>query len=192
MLKHTLKIAVDIDGTLCEHVNPVLAIINKRYGLTLKHADIKHWNERILNSGIDVRIDAAYRNPKFVQNLPTIRGSKKAMAELAKKHELMIATCRVLWAEKATLKWLAKNFAGFEYINVRSSGKAKLDSDVLIDDFVPNIKGFAENGGVGILFAQPWNQDTTEIDDLIKQGKAYRCTGWAQVVETIKSILPKK
>jgi 5'(3')-deoxyribonucleotidase len=191
-VKLRLTIGVDIDGVLGDVVTPTLKRINRAYGLTLKYSDITIWNIAVANTRIDVEIENALRNPAIALALKCYPNAEKVMAELYRKYRVVIVTSRIVEAEKSTHKWLKLHFKVHDYLSTRKTGKSHLPVDVLIDDFTPNIKGFAENGGFGILFDQPWNREDGELEALIKRGKVFRCTDWNEIANAVETIAEKR
>jgi len=127
--------------------------------------------------------------------MPPIESSIKTLQELSKKYavNIVIATSRENCTDSWSINWLRKNNVPYNRIvNTRSEGKAKLDVDILIDDYILNINEFIRNGPPNrqaILFAQPWNQDTSTINDLIEKGKVKIAHSWQVVLSILKPNL---
>jgi 5'(3')-deoxyribonucleotidase len=185
----TLRIAVDVDGTLCDQCHAALKQINKRCRLHIKHSDLTTWDKKIGDTQLNWEIEKTLRDRSVVMSVPLIKNAKRVMNQLLKNgHYLIIATSRFPEVDRDTIDWLNANFRFHKYINTRKDGKEHLNADVLIDDFDQNIKAFASNGGTGILLAQPWNTDTTEIADLIASGKVSLARDWLHVLKLINQI----
>jgi len=185
----TIRIAVDIDGTLCDQCYAAIKQINKRCHLHIKHSDITTWNKKVGDTQINLEIERTLRERSVVMKMPFIKNAKRVMNLLFKKgHYIIIATSRIPEAEEDTIDWLNTNFQFHQYINTRKEGKEHLKADILIDDYVPNINAFASNCGIGILLEQPWNTDTTEIADLIANGKVHIAKDWLNILKLIDQI----
>jgi hypothetical protein len=63
-----------------------------------------------------------------------------------------------------------------------------VQSDVLIDDHIPNIVDFVKENGFGLLFSQPWNQKRSMIDGIMREGRIFYCEDWKDVVNTVKKL----
>jgi len=187
-----LKVGVDVDGVLGDQVPPVLEKLNRKYGLDLSKEDIIDWAFPIKDTTIDVEIEDALCTERFVLEMPVVQGAKEGMAYLYKRHHILITTSRPPQTERATVKWLSSNFSFHEYCNTRGKGKGSLPVDILIDDHLQNIEEFSRNGGVGLLFSQPWNKERSEIQDLISKGMVYSCDDWKAVTKTVHLLIANK
>lgn len=189
-------VGVDIDGVLGEQVPHVLKWLREKKGINhnKRKEDIKSWTEPITSEiTIDTAIEDALLNEEFVEEMPVVLGSTKAMEEMYDKYHIVIASARPSEAEEATKRWLRKHFKYHEYVNTREIGKHQLGLDILIDDNLENIKKFCQSGGrFAVIFNQPWNQSIdNEIRRLMNEGKVVRCNTWEEVIRNISGYIEK-
>lgn len=179
---------MDVDGVLGDQVPPILSKLNAKYRIKLSKEDITDWEYPIVDTKIDVEIEEALLDERYVLGMPVIEGAKEGMLYLWQNHFVIIATSRPKETENATFKWLSSNFKFREYCNTRGKSKKSLRAGILIDDNIRNIKEFSSSGGIGLLFSQPWNENRPNISDLIDRGKVYRCDGWTNVLNIVKLL----
>jgi 5'(3')-deoxyribonucleotidase len=186
-----LVVGVDVDGVLGEQVPPVLERLRREgKGINLTKESITDWNFPINGTDISREIEKALLDSTFIREMPVVQSSTTSMEQLHKKYHVVIATSRPLETQKSTIDWLKKNFKFHEFVNTREVGKDKLGLDVLIDDNLDNVKGFASSGGYALLFLQPWNLniENQELEQLIRAKKIVRCEGWEQVLKSLQDI----
>lgn len=110
-----------------------------------------------------------------------VEGAVEAMQRLASEgHHLIVATARHEDSTDATAAWLDQHDIPFDEIRHLENGqKQRLDVDVLVDDYPENVTSFADAGGVGILFEQPWNSDFDPPGG--GGGSVHVARGWEEV-----------
>jgi 5'(3')-deoxyribonucleotidase len=187
-----LRVAVDVDGVLADQVSVILSRLNEKYGSSYSKADIVEWDQKLEATNIKVEIENALLDEDYVLSLPIIEGAKQGMDYLFKNHFVIIATARPKETEEATKKWVSRNFSFHAFFNTKGKCKSTVNSDVLVDDYIPNIQKFVEKAGYGILFSQPWNEDRSKIQNLLLEGKVTCCDSWRDVTETIEKIARNK
>lgn len=188
-MEHSIRritIAVDLDGVLVEHVVPLLQRLNRAMNLRLQKRDITAWDYPIGDTDVEVEMKKAGRDEQFVRQLPPVEGAVKAMQTLSQKFDIIIATSREISPDSWSIDWLREhNIPYNKFINTSSRGKTLLDVEFLIDDEIRFIEGFIRNAPShkqAILFAQPWNQDTRNISDLIALEKVRIANDWQDVL----------
>lgn len=184
----SLKIAVDVDGVLADQVSLILKKLNSKYNLNLTKDDIKQWDQKIDDTNIKIEIENALFDREYVLSLPVIQGSKEGMRYLYENYHVTVATARPKETEDATIEWVSSHFKYHEFCNTKGRRKDCVLSDVLIDDYIPNIEDFAKNKGVGLLFSQPWNEERTTLESLIREGKVKCCDNWKEVINAVKKL----
>lgn len=179
-------IAVDMDGVLVEQVIPVLAKLKHEMNVNLCKSDITDWQFPIKETNIKIEIEKAERSEQFVMAMPPIRGAIEGIRKLSGKFNIIIATSRESCTDSWSCEWLDSHSITYErFVNTRSEGKILSGIDILIDDYIENIREFMRNGEQNrqaILFAQPWNYDTTTIADLISSGKVRIAHSWQAIL----------
>ncbi len=181
-----LKIAVDVDGVLADQVSLILTKLNPKYGLHYTKDDITQWDQKIGETDIKTEIEKALLDSEYVLSLPTIEGAIEGMELLYQTYHVTVATSRPKETEEATKKWVRTHFKYHDFCNTRGKTKDCVQSDVLIDDYIPNIEDFTKNKGIGLLFSQPWNQEHSKL--VSSKGKIYFINSWHDAVNIIKEI----
>lgn len=169
----SLRIAVDMDGVMVDHMKPFLKRLNDAgfrhaTGRKFVAADIKGWNTD-QELGIPwAACELAFSSPGlFGPEAPPVKGSLPAMAELATKHILYIASSPLLanpMCEHDKREWIRTNlpFIDQRYV-IFTHQKHLLNVDILLDDKPATIQKFNELKPKGsrnraVCFSQPWNQ----------------------------------
>ncbi len=184
-----LKIAVDIDGVLSDALFYLLPQLNARYGTDFEQKDINKFNFCCPEFDIHEEILTAQTNPAYILSMPEIEGARDGLKYLYDNYFVTIATSR---PEKiccgSTLHWL---YGKFPFHNIVFCKKKTVDttkSDILIDDYVKNILDFVDSGGWGILFAQPWNLDPKEFNEIEVNHRISIAYNWDGVKFLIKRL----
>ena len=188
-----MRIAVDVDGVLADHVSAVLSRLRTEHeDFTRTKSSMTHWDEQLpeLNTSLKPEIEAAESDPAFILNMPPIDGAIKGTTTLADRgHELVIVTARPEENLQMTLDWLEANSIPHsceEILSTRGQMKTISDAEVLIDDFPGHIRDFAKTGKYAILFVQPWNE--SQVDELTNSPRIFAAQGWGQVLNIMRSL----
>jgi 5'(3')-deoxyribonucleotidase len=189
-------IAVDMDGVLVEQVIPVLEKLKQEMDVDLKKCDITDWEYPIKETNIKIEIERAEREEEFVRQMPPMKDATEAMQILSGKFDIVIATSRESVTNSWSHNWLDSHGIPYkEFVNTSSQGKALPSVDLLIDDYIGNIANFIRTGTPGrqaILFAQPWNHDTRQINDLVASGKVRIAHSWKTVLAILGCNFPEE
>jgi len=188
-----MRIAVDVDGVLADHVSAVLSRLRTEHeDFTRTKSSMTHWDEQLpeLNTSLKPEIEAAESDPEFILNMAPIDGAIEGTITLAELgHELVIVTARPEKNLQMTHEWLEGNNIPHrceESLSTRGQMKTISDATVLIDDFPGHIRDFANNGEYAILFVQPWNE--SQVNELTKSPRIFAADGWSEVIEIIESL----
>lgn len=194
--RNRLTIAVDMDGVIVEQVEPVLEKLKKETGISLTKSDITDWEYPFEGTNINLEIVTAERQKEFVLRMPPIENAVEALRSLSEEFNIVIATSREHCTDPWSLQWLDKHGVPYQsFRNTASQGKILADADLIIDDYIGNIEAFIRNGPPdrqAILFAQPWNRDTTSISHLLKSGRARVANSWQTVLALTACGPPKE
>lgn len=147
-----MKIAIDMDGVLCDFTTPAIEIANELYDLNLTMEDMKFpyfakyvW-ERINNKEkerYNNEEHAIYRmvcSRGFFAKLKPFEHAIEGVQQIADaNHEIIFATKPLEWRHCSQEKvlWLKRYFPKLDYSLVmvnRMETKALLDVDVIIED----------------------------------------------------------
>ena len=161
------RIALDMDSVIADNmplVNEWLA--NNGYRMIRKH-EINNWNWIQNNFKLtSAKTIEAYSYPwtgvnweRLQPNEPNIRAKIEELKGLSKG--MMIVTSASLEQVAGKMAWFKKQGLDMMMLFV-PFGKTKEDLDffdVFIDDRGDTIENVVDNGKIGILYDQPWNQE---------------------------------
>ncbi len=181
-----LRMGVDVDGVLCDHVSAICTRVRDLYGIELSPGMVTEWDFRFGPSSIARELRAAYADRAFLLSLAPVCGSQAAVLRIGAIAgvEVLAVTSRPSAMRVATAKWLAQHFPGMRLRH--SSHRERLPLDVLVDDYVPFVERFALAGRMGILFSQPWNAN--ERERLCAMSGIRVARDWDDVVSLIASL----
>lgn len=185
-------VAIDIDDTLLEHFRVLMDWYNSRYGthltLTDYHSDdVSAWGVRRGEDAIR-RVHQFFDSPEHIAAEP-FPDAQRALAEIARNHDLVIVTARDTIQEEFTHTWLERHFSGLyrevhftATYSLEGKSRSKLDVcqkigvDYIIDDKLDTCMEMHQAGITAILFGNyPWNQT-----NLLPEGMM-RCGNWDEV-----------
>jgi 5'(3')-deoxyribonucleotidase/uncharacterized protein with PQ loop repeat len=153
-----LRIAVDMDEVIADSLGKQLNCYNQRTGekLTPELVSSKGLNSLISPDRWDVFAGIPHEGG-FFADLELIAGSREALLELSRHHDVYIASAamEVPYSFDAKYDWLQKNFPFIPASRIVFCGdKNIINADVLVDDRSRHFKQFR---GTGILFTAPHN-----------------------------------
>lgn len=187
-----MKVAVDIDGVLGDHVQYLIEHLKRKgvldEGFSKEH--VNRWDAMIAGRGFKEIFEMNLLDRDFVSNIPVIEGSVDAIRAIKRYYKVIIVTARPRYAYDSTVEWLVSN--GFEYdefIIELGPERVDLDVDILIDDNPYTILEFVSRGRYGIIFSQPWNQflDISQVNERLP-GKLVRVGDWRKIRDILLDI----
>src|SRR6266849_7099 len=157
-----LRIAVDMDEVIADSFTKQLDCYNQRTGENLT-------KEMVSSKGLGSLISrdrweqfaGIPHEEGFFADLELIEGSREALRELSRHHDVYIASAamEVPYSFDAKYDWLQKNFPFIPASQIVFCGdKNIINADVLVDD---RSRHFKEFRGTGILFTAPHNASET-------------------------------
>ena len=180
--KRRLRIAVDMDEVIADAFGKHLRHYNQRVGANLTP-------DMVAEKGLGAVIPAERREEfhaiphaeGFFDDIELIAGSREALLELSRHHDIFITSAAMevpgSFADK--FQWLERHFPFIPPSRIVFCGdKNIVNADVLIDDRSRHFKGFR---GTGILFTAPHN--VAEAADL-------RANNWNDVLEILEGVQP--
>lgn len=177
-----MRLGIDVDGVLADHVGAFCADLRDDYGVDLRPGDLVTWDVTVPGLGDDVQtaIDERTADPKYLRSLDSIEGAPKAMNRLGEMGiERVIVTHRPPETHDATQDWLRENDIPYdEYDADVPKNKGEADVDALIDDYHGNVTDALEAGLDAYLLLRPWNRrysDEIDSDDIL--------TDWADALD---------
>jgi len=167
-------LALDADGVLVDFTTPALKFINS-HGRLKTLADVTNWS--VFDD--DEKLEAMYRReivaqPGFCRNMQAYPGAVEFGRAAQKEYTVMIVTSPYNvpnWYEGRE-DWMVEKL-GLSRKNVCFlSRKEFFDADILVDDKVENIQGWADRqrergklNALPVLYEQSWNRDDfTSVD----------------------------
>jgi 5'-nucleotidase len=177
-----LRIAVDMDEVIADAFGKHLRLYNQRAGTNLTAQLV---SEKGLGALIPLEqreeFNAIPHSEGFFADIELIAGSREALLELSRNHDVYITSAAMevpsSFADK--FQWLETHFPFIPPSRIVFCGeKSIINADVLIDDRSRHFKGFR---GVGILFTAPHN--VAEHADL-------RANNWDDVLQILQGTRP--
>jgi len=179
-----LRIAVDMDEVIADAFGKHLRQYNQGAGTNLTP-------ELVSKKGLGALVPVERREQfnaiphadGFFTDIELIPGSREALLELSRKHDIFITSAAMevpgSFADK--FQWLERHFSFIPPSRIVFCGdKHIINADLLIDDRSRHFNGFA---GTGILFTAPHN--VTENAEL-------RANSWNDVLEIVEGVHPGK
>jgi 5'(3')-deoxyribonucleotidase len=187
-------IAIDIDDVIADSTETMRIRVNKRTGAQLEpeHYQMPYQNymsyyERVWkNHGVDIAYDDLLEEMEADQaNVPLLAGASFAIAELTRKHDIIIITSRPRTWESKTMDWL-KTQLGDIFISIHFTDKdeprtkgqicKELGAEWLIDDNPEHCQSAIDEGIKAILFGKyGWHHKAPK--------HLVRCKDWPEVME---------
>ncbi len=170
-----MHIGVDLDSVLAEIIPAMDRFHNETYHTKIKLADHKSFNLSEVWGGTS---DDAYNKLlRFQQSayfdiIKPVKGARRGIAGLNKKHTLSVITARPYLLEKKTIAWLDKYFpkkfkhiyhtnqaarSNEPFVKKSEIGK-KLGIEMMIEDNLDFAIDIVSIGVPVFLFDQPWNR----------------------------------
>jgi len=191
-------IAVDIDEVLADFFAYFVEYHNSTYKTTITKNEVFSFNLHevfnISREEITARM-IKFSEEKHNTKVSLVPGAKEGIDALINKdYELHLVTSRPEAIKPQTVEWIDKYFPGkFTDLhhafnpNIHEKGTKKkkwevckeIGAGILIEDFLPNAIGCAENGIEVFLMDTPWNQ-TEDLPDGI-----FRVESWKEIVEKL-------
>jgi 5'-nucleotidase len=178
-----LRIAVDMDEVIADAFPKHLRQYNQRVGANLTPELVtQHGMGALIPVELRDEFDAVAHTEGFFADLEVMPGSREALLELSRNHDIFITSAAMevpgSFADK--FQWLETHFPFIPPSRIVFCGdKNIINADILIDDRSRHFKGFR---GKGILFTAPHN--ATEAAPL-------RAHTWNDVLEILGSKQPK-
>lgn len=189
------RIAIDLDDTAFDFMNPLLAWHNREYGTALRKEDVLTYHLWV-TFGIGreeaiQRVHRFYRTPEF-RNLVPMQDANAVIGSLGSRHGIGFVTARSVDLRKPTTALVNRHFGDrpVAFANhyarnnhaIRSKAALCLEAgaEILIDDGGAYAMECAQSGIDAILIDQPWNRDVsgtritrvrnlTEAEDVAEQ-----------------------
>jgi 5'-nucleotidase len=173
-----LRIAVDMDEVIADSFSEHLRRFNQEWGTQLTPAMV---HEKGLKTAVPAELlekfSAVPHGDGFFDELQLVPGSREALLELSRDHDIFIASAamEVPSSFAAKFLWMEKHFPFIPPSRIVFCGdKNIINADILIDDRSRHFQGFR---GTGILFTAPHN---------VAETGHLRANNWNEVVQILQ------
>lgn len=183
-----LRIAVDFDGVLFDHVPYVLRGFRDAHGIDLEDEGFRYWDffqyravrERNLTwNCVRSVLDHIDNDPALHKLPPRDPYARVVMARWRSQgHEVRIVTAREPSCRPATEEFLRTNRIPYDELVMAATKKT--GHDVLVDDAPHNVLMAAADGGFALLMDQPYNRDVP------CKGNPLRVRHWRDVEQAVE------
>jgi len=191
MKTEELRIAVDFDGVLFDHVPYVLRGFRDRYGIDLAAEGMRHWDYYAYRavreadlppSQIRRLLDDIECDELLHQEPPRDALAAHVVAAwIAAGHSVDIVTARGRHAEAATRRFLQTH--AIPYDRLVMEARVKTGWDVLVDDAPHNVLMAAADGSTALLMDHPYNRDVPTRTNPV------RVRDWQEVADAVARLL---
>jgi uncharacterized HAD superfamily protein len=185
-----LRIAVDFDGVLFDHVPYILRGFRDAYGIDLEAEGFQFWDffqyravrERGLTWNCVVRILSEVETDESLHREPPRDPACRTILSQWRKegHTVEIVTARGANARSATELFLKEHHIPHD--GLRMGISRKVGWDVLLDDAPHNVLMAAAGGSLALLMDHPYNRDVPS------DRNPYRVDGFTDAARVVRSI----
>jgi 5'-nucleotidase len=189
-----LRIAVDFDGVLFDHVPYLLRGFRDAHGIDLAEEGLRYWDffqyravrERNLTWQCVSNVLHAIDTDEAIHRLPPRDPHAKRVmrAWMDAGHEVRVVTARGEHARATTEAFLADH--GIQHDSLVLGAARKTGYDVLVDDAPHNVLMAAADGGLALLMDQPYNRDVPTRRNPI------RVRDWTEVERAVQVFEPAR
>ena len=162
-----MKIAVDFDGVLFDHVPYLLRGFRDAHGIDLQEEGLRFWDffqyravrEKNLTWQCVSTVLKAIDTDAAIHMLPPRDLHARAVMQrwMDDGHEVNVVTARTEDARETTELFLRRNEIPHDRLVMSASRKTGYD--VLVDDAPHNVLMAAADGGLALLMDHPYNRD---------------------------------
>jgi 5'(3')-deoxyribonucleotidase len=191
---YSVKIAIDIDGTVAKTVESFLTCINAEYNVKIGFFDVFLWNTEFTEINKSTRnIEDYFGDHNFIKNIEVYKYAVDIVNFLdLTPAEILFVTDRPSMFDEETKLWLYDKLFNYSfYANTRRTGKENVNADVLIDDKFDIAYAFACNNSkkLSIVPIRPWNKmyRTAEIGNILNRNNIH--IKWFDTWDEVPQIL---
>ncbi len=190
-----IKIGIDLDETIIDLINPLLAFYKNKTGKRIKKEELAVHNFwEVLGESQETidELEREFYESETFDNLRAFPYAKESLYELRKNAEIFIVTARYNMAREKTPKWLEKNlrslvtgvFFTSDYLGTGPTKKEVCEQHSLeffIEDAAKIALQCASTNTKVLLFNQPWNQN-------ISHQNIRRVYSWQEVPYAVDNL----
>jgi 5'(3')-deoxyribonucleotidase/uncharacterized protein with PQ loop repeat len=174
-----LRIAIDMDEVMADALSEHVRRYNATFGSRIAVGDLRGRHLEDVVPPEHREATEALLDSSFFENLTLLPDCREVIAELATRHEVVIASAAmdVPCSFDAKYRWLRRHFPFIPSSNIVFCGdKAVVNADYLIDD---RARHFARFKGRPLLFSAPHNS---------AERRYPRVSSWAEVREFFSNL----
>lgn len=193
MNNENMKIAVDFDGVLFDHIPYVLRGFRDHFDIDLEAEGLRHWDyfhyqaiqDADLSYGAVRKILSAIETDPFLHlERPRDAAAASVMREWRDAgHHVSVVTARSEESRAVTQMFLERN--GIPFDELRMGAHIKTGYDLLVDDAPHNVLMAAADGSKALLMDHPYNRDVPTHTNPV------RVQDWDEVREVARPWLGK-
>lgn len=165
-----LRVLVDVDGVLCDFLNPALEVMNRLLGTNAKLEDMKTWH---LFDAFDFEVtkkqqDACYdewKKPGWCRSLPVYPGAQAGIDGLRQIADVYIVTSPMngpTWVHERE-RWLQHYFGFDRKHTIHTDAKYVCSGDIIVDDKATHCVAWKQCHPMGQ--AVLWDQVTNRSEE---------------------------
>ena len=187
-----IRIAVDFDGVLFDHVPYVLRGFRDRYGIDLLDEGLRHWDFYHYQAVRDADLPPSkvhgllrdIETDRLLHLEPPLDAAAVPVMQawVDAGHAVEIVTARSREAEETTRTFLRHH--GIPHTGVHMEVRLKTGWDVLVDDAPHNVLMAAADGTRALLMDHPYNRDVPAHTNPL------RVRGWRDVGRAVEGLAP--
>lgn len=188
-----MRIAIDIDSTLCHYWDGFAGAARKRFGVSLPYEHQVTWGiPELRPEQVRALVSETHRDENILRAQPYPGAVEAVRAWHEQGHFIQITSHRAEACHHATARWL--DSIGLPYDELHCSWDkvsrcVELGIDVLIDDSPVNLQRALDEGIAVATISHPWNRDLCEIEAVIA---ADDWDGLREVLEPVLAAAPSR
>jgi len=180
-----MKLGFDIDGVISDFVKTFSKIVEKKYDIILKEADI-YCHDLNLVLGINKKERDHLIREALKKELALNHGAQETLEKLCEEgHKIYLLTARPHDLLEVTITWLKKNDIPFTELLQLNKGEkylAKVDLDLIVEDCLEDALEWSQKVKSVLVYDHPWNK-TLNVKCLIK-----RVYSWDEIFEEVQRL----
>lgn len=187
-----MRIAIDLDNTLCEWQYHWMTLYNFWYGTELSKADGNDWNACLDKTHFNTMSEFYdwFEAADGWKTQPFVTGAEGFMYDLdrickdsAGRHSYLFVTSRPTHLGKMAAHELVKGLYGAQVAFANDESKGQQNADIWIDDSPAVLVALAQAGKKSIRFARPWNSGLRNGDGVPES--THVASTWGQVMDIL-------
>jgi uncharacterized HAD superfamily protein len=180
-----MDLGFDIDGVISDFVKAFSESVKKKYGVTLKEADI-YCHDLNLVLGITKNERNQLITETLKKDLALNHGAKETLEKLfSEGHKIYLLTARFGVLAKVTKDWLKRKGIPYTELLQLTEGEkyhANVNLDLMVEDCLQDALEWSQKAKNILVYDHPWNK-TLNVNNLIK-----RVYSWDEIYEEVQQL----